>query len=252
MILGHRFKFTLIVLLAGILVAAAYGVAGEAPDAGPRNAGDKTERPDVQRLVKLIEARYQSARTLRAVFLERYSEGHGSIRVESGTVYFSRPGRMRWEYEAPEQKLFLVDGKTAWFYVPADRTVTRAPIKDSADWRTPLALLTGKARLNSLCSRVEWAQAEPAETGHVVLRCRPRGESASATTEPLIHEVLLETNAQSGELARVHMRQAGGIELEYRFGDWQRDLPIAELLFHFSPPPGVAIIEESSLAGSPR
>src|SRR5262245_25811728 len=97
--------------------------------------------------VRALESRYHNARTLRAVFLQRYSDARGSAQAESGTVFFSRPSRMRWEYEAPERKLFLADGKSVWFYVPADRTVTRAPMKESTDWRTPLVLLTGRTKL---------------------------------------------------------------------------------------------------------
>ena len=104
-----------------------------------------------------LEARYQHARTLKAEFYERYSDGSGGVAAESGVVYFSRPGRMRWEYESPEQKLFLVDAKNAWFYVPADHTASRAKVRESSDWRTPLALLAGKTDLSKLCRRIELA-----------------------------------------------------------------------------------------------
>ena len=75
--------------------------------------------------VRALESRYRHARTLKAEFFERYSDGNGGSAAESGTVLFSRPGRMRWEYESPEKKLFLVDGTNVWFYVPADRTASR-------------------------------------------------------------------------------------------------------------------------------
>jgi outer membrane lipoprotein-sorting protein len=52
-------------------------------------------------VVNALETHYGATRTLEADFLERYSESGRQIRVESGKVYFSRPGRMRWEYEAP-------------------------------------------------------------------------------------------------------------------------------------------------------
>ena len=104
-----------------------------------------TPARDVNSVRRALEARYQHARTLRASFFERYTDGNGGALAESGTVYFSRPGRMRWEYESPEQKLFIVDGTNVWFYIPADHTASRAKLKDSSDWRTPLALLTGKS-----------------------------------------------------------------------------------------------------------
>src|ERR1700733_15359061 len=84
-----------------------------------------------------IEARYRGARTLKATFYEQFSSGNGGGVAGSGAVYFSRPGRMRWEYESPEQKLFIVDGTNVWFYVPADRTASRAKIAASSDCEPP-------------------------------------------------------------------------------------------------------------------
>jgi outer membrane lipoprotein carrier protein len=212
-------------------------------------------------IARLLEEHYHHAQTLRAVFLERYSEGPREARIESGTVYFRRPGRMRWEYESPEKKLFVADGKTVWFYVPADHTVTRAPMKESSDWRTPLALLTGKADLSRLCSRIDLASQSGTPAGHAILRCLPRGEkneesaagpSSSKDSTELpgagnFTEVLLEVDSSSGELARAEIRQAGGIDLEYRFGDWQQDLPLPDEMFRFRAPAGVAIVDGSAL-----
>ncbi len=120
---------------------------------------------DAKSIASGFESRYRHARTLRADFLERYSDGSGAVTVESGTVYFSRHGRMRWEYESPEEKLFLVDGKNAWFYVPADRVVSRAKIKESSDWRTPLALLAGSANLASVCQSLSVVDAAAVPAG---------------------------------------------------------------------------------------
>src|ERR1700754_3466061 len=128
--------------------------------------------------VKTFEGRYRQAKTLQATFLERYIENGVVVRTEAGTAFFRRPGKMRWEYEAPEKDLFLVDGKTAWFYVPADRTATRVPAKQSGDWRTPLALLAGEMKVSRVCARVEVTSNERAlSENDVVLRCRVRGES---------------------------------------------------------------------------
>lgn len=224
------------------------------------SAGESKDSPDsAKAIAQLLEEHYRHAQTLRAVFLERYSAGPREARIESGTVYFRRPGRMRWEYEAPEKKLFLADGKTVWFYVPADRTVTKAPIKESSDWRTPLALLTGRANLSKLCNRIDLIEQKNTPPGHAVLRCLPKGEpkppanSASEQDSTELPgavdftEVLLEVNSSNGELASVRIRQAGGIEIEYRFGDWQEGLPLPEDMFQFRPPEGVAIVDGSAL-----
>jgi outer membrane lipoprotein carrier protein len=199
---------------------------------------------------RLLEQHYRQPRTLQAVFLERYSEGQRQARIESGTVYFRRPGQMRWEYDSPEKKLFLVDGKTTWFYVPYDHTVTKAPVKESSDWRTPLALLTGKADLSRLCGRIDVVEQKGIPAGHALLRCVPK-EAKSHSEGNEYTEVLLELDASTGELARIEIRQPGGIELEYRFGNWQSDVPLAGDLFRFQVPAGVAIVDGASLSESP-
>jgi outer membrane lipoprotein carrier protein len=205
-------------------------------------------------IVHALETRYRHASTLKASFYERYSDGNGGVSAESGTVYFSKPRRMRWEYESPEQKLFIVDGTNVWFYVPADHTASRAKITESSDWRTPLAFLTGKADLGRLCRSIEIVDskadgnpsANPTAVGNTVLRCVPHIEVSDAGEE--IREVLLEADSHA-YLVRIVIRQAGKLETEFRFGDWQENLPIPETKFHFVPPPGAAIVDESTLAG---
>jgi outer membrane lipoprotein carrier protein len=207
-------------------------------------------------VIRRLETRYRGAHTLKAVFYERYSDGNGGSSAESGTVYFSRPGRMRWEYQSPEQKLFLVDASNVWFYVPADKTVSRAPVKDSSDWRTPLALLTGKADLARLCRTIELmdsstthgAADKPLEPENSVLRCIPRTDLADAQAEQT-REILLESDPD-GRLMRVLIREPGNLETEFRFGKWEENILIPEVKFHFLPPPGVAVVDEDSLANS--
>ena len=48
---------------------------------------------------------------------------------------------------------------------------------------------------------------------------------------------------------RVVIHQAGDVTTEFRFGNWQENIPIPEAKFHFQPPPGVSIVDEESLAG---
>jgi outer membrane lipoprotein carrier protein len=229
---------------------------------------DFAQEPQVspQAMTQLLEQHYRHLKTLQAVFLQRYSEGEHDARVESGTVYFKRPGRMRWDYESPEKKLFIADGKTVWFYVPYDHTVTKAPVKESSDWRTPLALLTGKVDLSRLCSRIELVTQRGIPSGHVVLRCLPKGQEkpeasgkVSGTGQPAglpgaedFTDVLLEMDSGSGELARIEIRQPGDVHLEYRFGKWQTDIPLADSLFRFQVPVGVAVVDGAAMANGSR
>ena len=187
---------------------------------------------------------------MRTTFLEQYSESGRVLRTESGIAYFRRPGKMRWEYEAPEKNLFLVDGKSAWFYVPADRTVTRVPAKQSTDWRTPLALLAGEVKLSRICARVHLANAEkPEKNGDVVLSCLLKGPTTSAgrtagndAVDANRDMLLLEITPDTSQLVRAVVRGSGGVDIEFKFKDWQFDPPLPDSFFRFDVPPGVAIV----------
>ena len=212
------------------------------------------------RYIKLFENTYRRASTLRTTFLEQYSESGRVLRTESGIAYFRRPGKMRWEYEAPEKNLFLVDGKSAWFYVPADHTVTRVPAKQSTDWRTPLALLAGEVKLSRICARVDLATTlKPENAGDVVLSCLLKGSTTNAShaawhdpvdanRDTLILEVAQDTN----QLVRTVMRGSGGVDIEFRFKDWQFDPPLPDSFFRFEVPPGVAIVNGELPSGDGR
>jgi outer membrane lipoprotein carrier protein len=198
---------------------------------------------------------------LQATFLERYSENGQLVRAESGVAFFRRPGKMRWEYESPEKNVFVVDGKTAWFYVPADRTVTRVPAKQSTDWRTPLALLAGEMKLSRVCARVELASdAKPGTPGNTVLYCPPRGEEdkprtgagkdAKEQASGPEDSIYLEIEPSTGNLARVVVREKAGVAIEFRFADWRFDPSVSDSLFRFEVPLGVAIVNGESPAES--
>lgn len=210
--------------------------------------------------VKRFEATYRGARTLRVTFLERYSENGRIVRTEAGIAYFRRPGKMRWEYESPEKNLFLVDGKSAWFYVPADHTVTRVPAKQSTDWRTPLALLAGEVKLSRICARVDLASAEkPEKDGDVVLSCLLKGSTTKArqtsgndATDSNGDMLFLEITQDTSQLVRAVVRGSGGVDIEFKFKDWQFDPPLPDSFFRFDVPPGVAIVNGELPAGDPR
>jgi len=228
----------------GLLPASILLVLAALPFGQPSAVAQDTER-SVSRIVHALEARYRGAQSFRAIFLERRSEGRGSMQLESGSLYIRRPGWMRWEYESPEKKLFLVDGKFAWFYVPADRTVTKAPIRQSDDERIPLLLLAGRTNLGRVCRRIELADVRVEAAGNVALRCLPaRG------AEQDYKEAVFEVDSQS-HLVRLLIREAGGIETEFHFGNWQENPALDRALFQFTPPKGTAVVDERSLMGAP-
>jgi len=220
---------------------------------GPHS--ESQARADSSGVLRRLESRYNSARTLQATFLEQFSDNGKLVRKEAGRAYFLHPGRMRWDYEAPEKNMFLVDGKYVWFYSPSDHTATRMPTRKSEDWRTPLAFLTSARKLSEVCARIEAeTSAPPSEAGDFLFRCTLRGSPEDASTavktrkppeaRPEEHQppVLFELSPD-GELRRVRIAQEGRIQLEFSFKDWQWNPVLPKGWFEFVPPTGVAIVD---------
>jgi outer membrane lipoprotein carrier protein len=226
-----------------LLIVAAVFVAAGAATAGARPA---EQRRSAKAVAKAIEQHYHDARTLKAVFLETYRGGGDDLRVESGVVYFRRPGLMRWDYQSPQKKLFLTDGHQAWFYIPANHTASKTSMRKSADWRTPFALLTGKAKLSEICSKVSIVPNEggpgapPAD--HSVLDCQPKDRAGFL-------DARIEVDHEA-RVVSVLVKQPGDVSTEVRFGAWQENIPLAKSLFVFEPPKGVSVVDESAIAGT--
>jgi outer membrane lipoprotein carrier protein len=189
-------------------------------------------------LVRALENRYNRMKTLQATFVQVYkADMTGPARQEAGTVYMKKPGKMRWEYARPEVKLFVSDGKTIYFYVPQDAQVTRIPVKESDDLRTPLAFLLGRMNLKR-AFRVELANdAAPIDPGNPVLRLTPKREGER------FRELLLEVE-KGDHVRRVRVTEADGGMTEFRLSGEAGNVTLDDSMFRFQPPPGVEVIEE--------
>src|SRR5260221_12554313 len=74
---------------------------------------------DIKTLTAAIDTHYNHLHSLEAEFTEVY-RGSGMERTETGTLWLKKPGKMRWEYRSPREKLFVSAGEDAWVCLPAD------------------------------------------------------------------------------------------------------------------------------------
>jgi outer membrane lipoprotein carrier protein len=203
-----------------LFLSASYSVAANA---------------SLQQIADRVDKRYNHLTTMKANFQESYN-GAGLARSESGELWLEKPGKMRWQYEQPSQKLFIVDGKTAFFYVPGEHQVRRMSAKKLDDFRSPLRYLLGHTKLQSEFSKLEVAPDPPQQAGNAVLQGVPKG------MEDRVQRVLLEITSNN-EISRIRVEELDGSITEFRFSDIQQNVSVKPDLFHFTPPPGVEVVE---------
>jgi len=192
---------------------------------------------DVHAIAQAVDNHYNHLQTLQTEFTETY-RGAGIERTESGSLWLKKPGKMRWEYRSPKEKLFLSDGKDAWFYLPEDRQVRRTSVKKLDDLRSPLSFLLGKTQLEKELEGLSPAADVVALTpGNMVLRGVPKAMSDR------IREVILEITPEH-RIARIQFEEADDSVTEYRFSRQEENGAMADQRFKFAAPPGVEVIEE--------
>lgn len=191
---------------------------------------------DVHSIAEAVDHHYNHLRSLQCEFTETYT-GLGMDRTESGTLWLKKPGKMRWEYRSPSGKLFVSDGKQAWFYVAGDHQVRKTEVKKLDDLRSPLAFLLGKTKLEKELLGLSLApDVSPITPGNVVLRGAPRNMADR------INQVILEITPQDA-IARIVIESADGSTTAYRLSDQKENVPVADSLFEFKAPPGTEVIE---------
>ncbi len=195
--------------------------------------------PNVHAVAQAVDEHYNQMQSLQADFTEIY-QGSGVERVESGTLWLKKSGKMRWEYRSPEEKLFVGDGKDAWLYLPAEKQVRKSPMRNLDDLRSPLAFLLGKTKLEKELQVLSFApDVQPWKPENAMLRGVPRG------MEDRVSQVLLEITPDH-QIARILIQGVDDSITEYRFSDQKENLEVPDSKFHFAAPAGTEVVEDEA------
>ncbi len=190
------------------------------------------QQPTAHDLAQRVDRHYNQLHSLKAQFTEDY-EGMGRSRIESGTLLLLKPGRMRWDYNSPAGKLFLLDGKYAWFYSKGDPQVQRIGARQLDDLRSPLRFLLGHTQLEK---EIDHLAVTPAANGSFTLAGIPRGQEKSVQRLAL-------TVTADGVITAIDIQETDGAETRFTFTGEQPNAPIPPANFRFSPPAGVPVVD---------
>lgn len=187
---------------------------------------------DAHALARRVNQHYNKLHSLKAGFSETYV-GLGMRRQETGTILLLKPGRMRWDYSSPPGKVFLIDGKYAWFYAPGDAQVQRIPAKQLDDLRSPLRFLLGHTEVEKELTGIT---LKPGANGEFTLSGQAKGQ------ENRIARVSIRVTG-AGVITAIEIEEVDGAITSFAFTNEAPNAPVPPGAFHFSPPPGVPIID---------
>ncbi len=198
--------------------------------------------PTAIELAKRIDSHYNRLQSLKSDFTEQYS-GLGMHRSESGTMLLRKPGRMRWNYTSTQGKVFVLDGKYAWFYTPGVPQVQRIKASELDDLRSPLRFLLGHTKIESeleglsLVSRIEMQGS--VQTRDLILTGVPKGQ------QKRISKISI-TATEDGSIKSLEIDEADGAQTVFYFSNEQTNPAIPDSEFHFTPPAGIPVVDALS------
>lgn len=206
-------------------VALSAGSLAQEPAAVPLPTAGQTA------LLHRVDQHYNHLRSLRTHYVERYN-GMGLSREESGTLLLKKPGRMLWRYDHPAGKVFVLDGKYAWFYTPGDHQVQRLAAGRLDDLRTPLRFLLGHTQLSRELQQIA---ITPEGTDY-------RISGVPKELEKRVRELSLLVTPD-GSIHRIKIVELDGATTEFEFTNSEDNVPTQPADFIFTPPPGVAVVD---------
>src|ERR1051325_1813668 len=199
------------------------------------SAATPTE-PGLSEIVTGVERSFVRMKDFSSDFIQIFQDSLNRKQQESGHLYLMKPKMMRWEYKSPEDKLFVSDGKTVYFYVPADHQVNKEAVKNSFDDRVPLMFLLGQSNLRNEFTRFELLNTKPFFDGTKVVRMYPKRKTD-------LTEVTMEVDPATFFIRRLLLAHSDGSKSEFFFSSIRTNTGLRASLFDFTVPPGVEVIQ---------
>jgi outer membrane lipoprotein carrier protein len=184
-----------------------------------------------QQLAEKVDRHYNTLKSLSVEFTQQY-DGMGMHKRESGSLLLKKPGRMRWTYSQPLGKLFLLDGKFAYFYSPGDSQVQRIPAKQLDDLRSPLRFLLGHTQLAKELSNLTMTSTD----GGFLLSGVPKG------MEKRVASLSLVVTAE-GLIRSMKIEEIDGAITSFTFSGERPSAPAPDAAFIFAAPQGVPVVQ---------
>jgi len=192
-------------------------------------------------LASALQKKIDAVKDFSTDFTHAYQGGvlHKQI-TERGRLIVKKPGKMRWDYTAPEQKQFVSDGVKMYSYIPEDKQVIVASVPPEDQATTPTLFLAGKGSLTRdfTASLVDAPAGMSAGTRGLKLVPKAR--------QPDYDWLMLVVDSGTLAIRGLQTVDAQGGTSTFSFTNLKENVGIADKEFTFKIPRGVDVITAPS------
>lgn len=212
--------------MATLLVARAAASSGEAA---------RLPDPAVARVVEKMQAFYEGTSDFEARFEQTYLyKAFGRTQRSSGRVRFAKPALMRWDYERPAAKVFVIAKAKVYVWDPEAKTLHVSGFATDR-LSTSITFLWGRGRLSE---EFDIRRAVRSDLGDgIALELTPR------KPDPRFTRVYFVVDAKTHAVRATLVVDPDGSENRMDFADVKVNPGIPRDDFALNPPEGTQVIK---------
>jgi outer membrane lipoprotein carrier protein len=195
----------------------------------------------LEEVVAKVQKQYETRKDFKAQFVQETTvKSLGRKQQSEGTVYFKKPGKMRWTYLKPTQQEIISDGKSLWNYRPEDKQVVVSPMTQAFQTKTPSTFLAGIGNLQK-DFKARFLE-DPSSGRNYSLELTPHEAQGN------LEKLFLTVDKEDFKILQARIQDIMGNLTQMTFSKIQFDNNLPDSLFTFIPPPGV---ESFNMPGVP-
>jgi outer membrane lipoprotein carrier protein len=188
--------------------------------------------PEVKTLVERMQAFYEKTEDFKSGFKQDYKyKTFRRTQTSTGTVTYKKPGLMRWEYEQPSKRTFVLAGSKVYAYDPEAQSLSVAAV-DTNKLSASVTFLFGQGRLADEFNIKQGTCADCKGTLMVLDPARP---------DPRFKQVRLEVDPKTAQVLKSTVVDPDGSENTIAFLDLKTNVGIAADSFKINPPEGTRV-----------
>lgn len=228
--------------LAPVTLAINILMLASSPALAVQPAASAGARLEVAAVVDRVQKRYDSAADFRARFNQTLNSAAFKRKTSlTGEVLLKKPGRMRWNYQTPDPKMYLADGDLLWLYEPEDKQAFKQDLR-SSQLPAALAFLTGKGKLANEFDITFTRDARLGGPGDYVLALSPRQPQSQ------VKSLIFVVDSQTFLVRESMVTDPQGNTNDLLFSDIRINTRIPDAAFRWSPPAGTRVIDAAKLS----
>ena len=187
-------------------------------------------KSDLKQVLSRLQRHYRDTNSFSAKFNEEITTVGAPKRERSGVVSFRKPGRMRWEFAAPEVQTIVSDGEMLYSYDPELNQVVQTPLKQAIKSSSATSFLLGMGNINR-DFKAAFANSVADGLVHLLLDSKAGGYKIEIGLDPKTYNLAtLTLTDQLGDVTKID------------FSDIHNNVELPDSTFAFKTPAGADIV----------